>query len=159
MDLPKYISYTPATETRGDFFTVEITRGGTKLLKKKTSQSKSISYDDKLKEAKSILVTELSAHPEWNIQSPLMNDHSISLALPSHRALPSVPLPAGLSSLPKYVRYVKASGPRGEGFEYERKLPDGTRTVISTSRSKNVSINDKYQELVTKMKNANIVIS
>lgn len=147
MDLPKYISYVPATETRGDYFAIEIKYGGAYVLRKKTSQNKSMSADDKLNEAKTILVTELHAHPEWNISHPLLYDTTIVSTVVSHKTLPS-----GVTSLPKYVRYVKSTGTRGDGFEYEKKSSDGSRIVHTSSRSKAMSLDDKYNELLSKLK-------
>lgn len=147
-NLPKYIYYTAATDARGDYFTVEARCNGESLFRKKTTQSKKVNLSDKLNEAKTILVMELDSHPEWGITSPLQTDSAVSRATLSHKTTPTTSV--NITNLPAYVRYMKATEKRGDGFAYERKTAT-ERVVVESSRSNTLTTDQKYNDLLAKL--------
>lgn len=152
LKLPKYINYRCPTDGHGEHFTVEINRNGKCLINKRTTQSKSVSLEDKLLEAKHILVSTLTEHPEWGVYSELLNT-----SLPEIKSTKTNYLPSGMSTLPKHVGYIKATASRGDGYFYDLKSPEG-RIYVKSSLSKYMSLDDKYEDLRTKLASRSVLL-
>lgn len=56
----------------------------------------------------------------------------------------------GINKLPMYCRYIDENASRGCYFEYDHKDGDN-RICHRTSQSKNITIQDKYNEIITKL--------
>lgn len=67
--------------------------------------------------------------------------------------------PDGFDKLPMYIRYVKPTKTRGEGFTYERRYEDGKRVTISSTRSSSVELKDKYSDLMKKLRTKGVELS
>ncbi len=61
-----------------------------------------------------------------------------------------------ITTLPANCRYGKATENRGDYFEYEKRT-DGKRIVHSSSKSKNMSTNEKYDQLINILQRENLM--
>lgn len=150
--LPKYIYFHGETAERGEYFYIEIKSNGEYIFRKKTTQNRSVTREEKLKEAKSILVNALREHPEWRIYSELLNDPTIPTEITSHKKASEI----YNIDLPRHIRYVAEKGPRGSFYSYEIRKPK--RICIKSTSAKKMDDKSKYEDLLKKLSNEGISV-
>ena len=181
-DIPENIYYVKQSGNHGEHFSIEIKHNGKKVFRKKTTKSKKYTLEQKLLQAKQILLQTKEDNPEWfsKAMNGLLTKYNEKLrksyfeilkkakvkdpfnVIRKPKDILKIPkedtidittkfLPENFKSLPKYVRYAKPRGAKGEMFLYEKR-ENGKRTCYQSSGSKKVDLQKKYDDFMIRLK-------
>ena len=158
-EIPTGITYTKASGSFPDHFTVCIKRNSENVFRAHGSKSSKFTLRQRLESAIAVLNEFKQEHPElFNNGDVTAQQLSISYYDILNLTGETVSQPtiqkttvSNLTKLPPRVRYVKETVKRGDGFEYEDKS-GGTRVNLRTTRSKSTSTEEKYKEMLSLLK-------